>query len=556
MDINEKIEKENKTSFMENVLMLMIAQIIIKILGFIYKIIIINVKGFGNVGNGYYNAGYQIYALLLTLSSVGIPSVVAKLVSERKAIGDVKGANRIFKTSMKLFTSIGLILSIILLLSANFISDKILNVPDVKYTLMVLAPAIVFVAASSVIRGYFAGLGTMKATVFSQTIEQLFNCILTITFVYSLVGKSSAIMAAGGNLSTTLAVIIAFYYLIIFYKKREKSINIECKKQTVPTENKTTKELIKIILIISIPLTLGSLMSVINSTIDTVTISNGIQKAYEGLIIGKQLLETKAMEMAGILSKIETIIHLPLAINAAFAVALVPAISSAVAKKDFTQAKKRLSFSFFATMLITIPCAVGLTVIAGPILKMIYPLEPDGALILQLTTITMILVGINYVINGALYGIGKTYVPVIGLIIGGIVKLILNIILISNPDINIYGATISSIVCQLIVLIVCIFVMNKHIKLKIETKKHIIKPIASSIIMGIMVYLSYNGLSNFFGNAISTILSMCIGVIVYTLAIILTKTLSREDFHMIPFGAKMFQILVKFKVYEDIKKEN
>lgn len=556
MNIKEKIEKENKTSFMENVLMLMIAQIVIKILGFTYKIIIINVKGFGDVGNGYYNAGYQIYALLLTLSSVGIPAAVAKLVSERKAIGDMKGADKIFKTSLKLFTSLGLVLSIALFLSANFISEKILNVPDIKYTIMVLAPAIVFVAAASVIRGYFAGLGTMKATVFSQTIEQFFNCILTITFVYSLVGKSSAIMAAGGNLSTTLAVIIAFYYLYMFYRKRKKSIEIECDKQNVKTENKTTKQLIKIILIISIPLTLGSLMSVINSTIDTVTISNGIQKAYEGIIIGKQALETKAMEMAGILSKIETIIHLPLAINAAFAVALVPAISSAIARKDFNQAKKRLSFSFFATMLIIIPCAIGLAVLAEPILKMIYPLASDGALILQLTTITMIFVGINYVINGALYGMGKTYVPVIGLFIGGSVKLILNVLLISNPKINIYGATISSIICQLIVLIICFVVMNKHIKLKVEIKKHIIKPVLSSLIMGLIVYLSYKGLNNHLGNAISTILSMMIGIIIYILSILFTKTLSKEDFYMIPFGTKIFKTLVKFKIYNDTRREN
>lgn len=555
MDIKEKIEKENKTSFMENVLMLMIAQVVIKILGFIYKIVIINVKGFGDVGNGYYNAGYQIYALLLTLSSVGIPAAVSKLISERKAIGDMKGVDRIFKTSLKLFTSIGLVCSLLLFFGAGFIADKVLNVPDVKYTLMVLAPAIAFVSASAVMRGYFAGLGSMKATSFSQTIEQVFNCILTITFVYALVGKSPAIMAAGGNISTTLAIFISFYYLRTFYKKRKQNMILECKNQTVPTENKSKKQLIKIILMISIPLTLGSLMSVINSTIDTVTISNGIQKAYEGILIGgKKVLETKAMELAGILSKIETIIHLPLALNAAFATALVPVISAAIAKKDIKQAEKRLSFSFFATMLIVMPCAAGLVSLATPILKMIYPLASDGSLILQLTTITMIFVGLNYVINGALYGLGKTYVPVIALVIGGITKLILNIVLIQNPNINIYGATISSIICQFIVLAICMFVMNKYIKLGINIKKHILKPILASIIMGIMVWISYNGLmniSNNMHNTIITILSIIIGIVIYAIAILITKTLSKEDFYMIPYGTKIYKQLVKYKIYKD-----
>lgn len=551
MDINETVKKENNTSFMKNVLMLMIAQIAIKVLGFIYKIVIINIEGFGDVGNGYYNAGYQIYALLLTVSSIGIPTVISKLVSERNAVGDIKGANRIFKIALKIFTSIGAIFSVLLFLFAGVISDKILNVPDVKYTLMVLAPAIVFVSASSVLRGYFSGLGSMKATSISQTLEQFFNCVLTITFVYSLIGKDAAIMAAGGNLSTTLAIIIAFYYLVMFYKKRKITRMIAYKEQTVPTENKTSKQLIKIILAIAIPITLGSLISVINSTIDTVTISNCIQKAYTGIIIGKQALEIKAMELAGVLSKIETIIHLPLAINAAFSIALVPVISSAIAKNDMETAKRRLSFSFFATMIIIMPCAVGLTVIASPILKMIYPLASSGALILGLTTITMIFVALNYVVNGGLYGLGKIYIPVIALIVGGVIKLILNILLISNPNINIYGATISSIVCQLISFVICAIALNKHIKLNINFAKHILKPIIGSIIMGAGVFLSYKILINIVGNSISTILSILIGILIYVITILLIKTLGKEDIYMIPYGVNIYKILVKVKLYKE-----
>lgn len=313
--------------------------------------------------------------------------------------GDMQGVNRILKTSLKLFTSIGAFFSVALFFGAGIIADKVLNVPNVKYTLMALSPAIMFVSASAVFRGYFSGLGSMKATSISQTLEQFFNCVLTITFVYALVGKDPAIMAAGGNISTTLAIFISFYYLILFYKKRKVGMMVACKQQTVPTENKTSKQLIKTILAISIPITLGSLIAVINSTIDTITISNCIQKAYEGILIGKTALETKAMELSGILSKVETIAHLPLAITAAFSTALVPAISSAIAKKDMDVATKRLSFSFFATLLIILPCAVGLSVIAKPILELIYPVASNGATILQLTTITMVFIALGYIVN-------------------------------------------------------------------------------------------------------------------------------------------------------------
>ena len=158
MEAQDKIKREKNTSFMKNVAMLMLAQVVIKILGFIYRLVIINAEGFGDVGNGYYDAGYQVYSLLLTLSSVGIPTVISKLVSEKTAIGDNKGAYRIFKTSLKIFTCIGIFFSLVLFLGAEVIATKVLNVPDVKYVLKVLSPAIMFVSASAVLRGYFSGL--------------------------------------------------------------------------------------------------------------------------------------------------------------------------------------------------------------------------------------------------------------------------------------------------------------------------------------------------------------------------------------------------------------
>lgn len=273
-------KKKKSVSFMKNVLMLMVAQVAIKILGFVYRLIIINIEGFGDIGNGYYSTGYQIYSLLLTLSSVGIPTVISKLVSERVAIGDHRGAHRIFKTALKTFTCIGIVMSLGLFFGADVIAKNVINVEGVKYTLMVLAPAIMFVAAGAVLRGYFAGLGTMKPTSVTQTLEQFLNCLLTITFVYATVGQDTAIMAAAGNLSSTVAIIVAFIYIVIFYRKQRNEILEDCKNQTLETEHKTTKQILKIIFAISIPMTIGSLVAELNGTIDTITVSNCIQKAF------------------------------------------------------------------------------------------------------------------------------------------------------------------------------------------------------------------------------------------------------------------------------------
>ena len=408
MNSESKIEKENKTSFMSNLVMLMFSQIIIRVMGFVYRLVMMNVEGFGDVGNGFYNAGFQIYAVLLTISSVGIPTVISKLVAERVSKGDNRGAHRIFRASLALFGAVGLALSIALFVWAQQIATFVLNIPDVGYILRALAPGIVFVAISAVLRGYFAGLGSMKAASISQTLEQFFKCVLTITLIYAFIGNDPVIMAAAGNLATTLAIVISFSYLFIFYQRRRKGIitNAEASCETVGKER--TGSLVKIILAMSIPITLGSLVSIINNMIDTVTISHIVQNAYYYMFETRGALEGEVMRLTGMLSKVETIIHMPLAITAAFGVALVPAISSLMAKKKMDEAAKKLSFSFFATILIIIPSAVGLAVISGPILRLLYPAAPEGAGLLALTTLTMVFVSLNLVVNGGLYGLRKS----------------------------------------------------------------------------------------------------------------------------------------------------
>ena len=536
----EEVKKKKQTSFMKNVLMLMVAQVAIKILGFLYRLVIINIEGFGDTGNGYYSTGYQIYSLLLTLSSVGIPTVISKLVSERVAIGDHKGAHKIFKTALKTFTTIGIVMSLGLFFGADFIAKNVINVEGVKYTLMVLAPAIMFVAAGAVLRGYFAGLGTMKPTSVTQTLEQFLNCVLTILFVYSTIGKDTAIMAAAGNLSSTIAIIIAFIYIIIFYKKQRPEILEDCKNQTVQMETKTTKQILKIIFAVSIPMTIGSLVAELNGTIDTLTVSNCIQKAFQGALEGgKDALEAKAMQLS--------------AINAAFCTALVPAIAASLAKKDKETAVKRLSFSFFLSIIIIAPCAVGLMTLAEPILKTIYPNSYEGATILQITSISMTFVALSYVINGGLYGLGKTHIPAIALAIGAGVKTILNIILVSNPKINILGSPISSTVCQGINFIICSWYLSKYIKLDIKFSKHIFKPLFSAGTMGIVAYLTHKTLINVIGNSKATIIAIFVGIITYAIMIIATKTLNKEDMYMIPFGTKLYKLLTKLGIYKEEK---
>ena len=449
---------------------------------------------------------------------------------------------------MYVFGSIGLVCSLLLLFGGQFVASKILNVPDVKYVLWVLSPAILFVCVSAVIRGYFAGLGTMKASSTSQSLEQFFNCVLTITFVYALIGKDAYIMAAGGNVSTTLAVLISFSYLLLFYKKNIRKYK-EKSDDEVIINKEENKKLIKLIIMTAVPLTIGSVISVVTSFIDTITISNCIQIAFKGVYDTKELLEQQAMKAAGILSKVDTLVNLPLAVNLAFYFALIPEITSLISKKKFEDAARKISSSITTSIFIIIPCAVGFIALADPILKLLYPNASDGALVLQIAAITMIFVAVNHTLQGSLFGLGKMYTPAIALLCGSVVKIVLNLVLISNPKIGMYGAPISSFICQLITFLIIYITLKKSIKFKVNINKSIIKPVLAAGFMAAVILLMRHFLSGVIGNTILTLICIAVGAVVYLLLIILLRVFTKEEIKAFPMGSKIYKVLNVLKLY-------
>lgn len=545
--MSSKLKKENKVSFLQNVLMLMFSQVVIKLLGLVYRVVIVDVEGFGNTGNGYYSTGYQIYMILLALSSMGIPNVVSKLVSERIAKKDFIAANRVFKFCFVIFGALGILFALFLFFGAEFIANSLLKADGVKYTLMALSPALIVVPPTAVMRGYFTGLGSLKATSTTLVIEQFFNCVLSIGFVYACVGKDTAIMAAAGNLSTSCACILAFLYLVFFFLRRKGEIKEECLAQEVKTKVKTRKDMVKTILAISIPISFSSLISVLGSAIDTVTVSRCVQNAFATIGETALVLEEKAMELYGILQKAETVTHLPLAISATFCTAIVPVISSAIAKNDEVEANRKISSSFFINSLFIFPCMAGFFVLSEPILKLLYPSVPDGALVLTLLTVSLPFSSINFILNGVLYGIGKTYVPAIALTVGSVLKLGLNIWLVNIPEINIYGAVFSTVLYNILIFVIELAVVRRSVKLQIDIKRCFIKPIFSSSVMGVAVFFAYK-LCSSLGNTVATLVAVLVGIVVYGILVLITKNLSKEDLQSMPMRNKLSVILEKFKL--------
>jgi len=571
--------KQDKKSFMMNVVIVMFSQIAVKLLGMVYRVVITNIKGFGDLGNGYLNVGYQIYTLLLAVSSIGIPNAISKMTSEKIAIDDYKGAHKIFRSAMLLFGIVGIISSSLLYFGAGFISTYIVHLPDTKYVLMCLAPSILFVCLSSVIRGYFVGMSNMKATSTSQVLEQFFKCLLTVVIVYCLAtfpviltamfniskndeNSRAVFMASGAQVATTLSTLLSFIYLYFFYNKRRKQIYEKINTSTVKTKDIALSKMFKSILMISIPISLGSIISAVNRIIDTATITRGIEIAFRSLIpahgkvaaiINPTLLQLskEAARLSGLLAKSDTLINLPLAINISFSTVLVPAIASALALGDKKDASEKVNYSLLISILIALPCAVGYIVLAEPIYLLLYPNARLGYDLLQISAVAMIFTALNQTLSGSLQGVGKVFAPATGLLIGCIVKYILNVILIRQPEINIYGAPISSIVCQIIAFSYSFVVLRRQIDVKLGFISHILKPLICSALMGITALLFYKlPMLIFNNNMISIFISIAVAIIVYFVSLALFKVLTKDELLLLPSGAKIYKLLKKVGLYE------
>ena len=568
----EKEKENNKQSFMVGVMTLLIAQIIVKVLGLIYRMVITNIEGFGDTGNGLYGSGYQIYTLLLAISSIGVPNAISKLVSERIAVGKNKEAHEIFKTALILFSIVGFIASAILFFCSGLVADLMGN-PDVQGVMMALAPAILFVSLASVIRGYFNGMYNMKATSNSQILEQLFKSVLTIIFVqvvaYISIANSSWLadllhitaenrtvaMAIAGNAASTFATFLSCGYLLIFYQKHKKQIwkDINNSKSEYKKEKRT--KIMKRILAISIPISLASIVSAINRNIDTFTVVNCLKTALSGWSTSMEAITEEATRLYGILSgKIDMLVGMPAALNVAFATALVPAVSAAMANGDIKTAKRRMTFSIRTTLLIALPCAIGMCVLAGPILNLLFPnaYASEATLLLQISSFTIICTLMNQTVGGALQGLGKVYVPAISLATGALVKLILNLTLIPNTEIGVFGgingASISSVIASLVAMSINLTVLLKTIKLDMNINQAIVKPLIATSAMGVVAYYAYQFATGYVGKSLSTIISIVVAIIIYILLVLILNILEKEDYHMLPYGDKIYKFFSKLKL--------
>lgn len=533
-----------RQSFMKGVAVVLFAQILIKVFGFLYRVILTNIEGFQDVGNSYYSSGYKVYIFILALATTGVPSAIGKLVSEKVAVGDRRGAHKIFKISLVLFTLIGLLFSLLLFFGAETIATNILSNPGVKYTLATLAPAVLLVSIAAVFRGYFVGLGNVSAHSVAQIIEQIINSILSVVFVMMLVGKSPEIMAMGSTAATAVSTLSALLYLYLYYRKNREQIWEEVRLSGKFNEE-GIKKITRNILKYTIPIAITSVVSSLVGMVDLVTVVDGLVTYYKNLGVEDALLI--ANEKFGIIAgKVDILVSIPFALNIAIITPLMPAISAHMARKEKNLAEKKINTAMKLSSIISFPCVAGLVILAQPIFNVIFPNANAGAILLQIEAISIIAGLMAQTAESALVGINKLNVPTIAIFCGAVTKYILNVTLIPVYGENI--APISTIAYHVVDALVAVIVLYTTLKARMDSKNIIFKPLFASIIMSVIVILVqkvcvYINL----GNAISLVVTVLAGMLTYFFVILKTKVLDDSELSQIPYVNKICHLTEKQK---------
>lgn len=531
---------KKKDSFLKGALILGAAGVIVKILGAFFRIPLANL--IGAEGMSYYQSVYPIYTLFLTIATAGFPTAVAKLVSEKVAVGDYKGANKVFKVSHTVLFVTGIIAFGILFFGAEYIVTVIIKNPEALYSMKAIAPALLFVPAMSAYRGYFQGRREMSKYAVSQIIEQVFRVILGLSLAYFLMktytDKGVVYGAAGAMFGATIGSVASITFLMIIYLANSRQRKLEM-KASKNFRDERLSTIIKKLLVIAIPIIIGASVMPLVNLVDSVIVQRRLQEA------GFTVLQAKSMfgQLTGMAL---TIINLPSVITTAMSLSLVPSIAEAYAIGNKAKARKDTKSAIKVTLLIVLPAAFGIASLATPIMQLLYPKEPASiGLILLTLTPCVVFLGLMQTLTGILQGMGKPMIPVIALAVGMVFKVVISYTLTGIYDINVIGSALGTVVAYFIAAMINLIYVKKAMNIKFSKKEFFIKPLITVTTMFVVVKLSYGLVSKLLGNNIATLISIVIGGIVYGIVLLGLGGIRKEEILTMPKGEKIYKILKK-----------
>ncbi len=541
---------KSKQSLITGATVLGLAGIFVKIMGAGFRLPLVN--WIGDVGMANYGPAYYIYTFLIIIATSGIPVAISKMVSESIALGNYYQAHKVFRISAALMVSLGLFFFLILFTFAPQIAGW-MNNPDSALGMRTIAPALMLVPLMAAFRGYFQGMQNMRPTAISQIVEQFFRVVVGLTcayyffFIYSSSGSYDkyARGAAGANFGATAGTIGGLAMILLIYALAHKGIT---KRIDRSKEYGTEKgsEILKKILIIAVPITIGAAVLPILNLVDTALVMNRLTS-----VAGFSYEAAKSLygQLSGF---VDSLVGLPQIITQAVGVSMVPIIAAAYKTRNQQEIDKNVSLGIRMSVLIGFPSAIGLIILSKPILLMLYPRQAESAEsaahLLSIMAFGLIFLSMAITLTGILQGIGKQFIPVKNLMIAIVIKIVLTWFLVGIPSINVSGAAIGTVAAYSVSVTLNFIAVKKYTRTHISTKLTFIKPMTSALIMGAVVMIVYRLLRIIsIGNSLSTLLSISIGGIVYVAMIFITGSIKEEELYNIPKGDKIVRLVNKFK---------
>lgn len=539
-----------KQNFLQGALILVFASLIVKVFGAIFKIPLTNIIGVTSMA--YFNTAYGFYVVFYMISTAGIPVALSKMISAADARGNKNEVAKIFRVSYILFFVLGLLGSLIMIVFSKAYSGYV-KLDGLHFSILAISPTLFFICLTSAYRGYFQGMKNMAPTGISQVIGAIGKLFigLLVAIISVKLGAPDYMVAAYTILGITAGSIGSTFFLSIYKKKCDKNEKTDSSLPT-PSSKRLLKELVEI----AVPITLSATILSLTNTIDTTLM---VRRLTDSGV----LLDEATKIMGAYTSMSVPLFNLSPNLIYPFAISVIPTITALFVNKKDDEAKKIISSTFRIASLIAIPCSLGLSVFAKPIISLLYsnketitlPMRAGTATAISLAAemlsvlaISIFFVAMVSATNGVLQAYGKEKLTIISTTVGILFKVLLNYILIGNEKINVYGAPISTLVCYFVIMLFNIFFLIKFCNYRPSSYETVLKPLLSAGVSVGLSAIAYNALFAKIDSKIAILISIFIAFFLYFVIIFLLKGIKKEDVIMLPKGEKIANTLNKLKL--------
>lgn len=531
-------ESSKKQSFLHGTALLAMATAIVKIIGALYKIPLNGI--IGEQGFGYFSTAYDIYSVLLMISTAGLPVAMSRMISESNSLGNYGQIRRIYTTCRAIFFGLGLAGTLLMTLFCHQLAE-FQEQPDAWAAIGSLGPASLLVCLMSSYRGFFQGQSNMIPTSVSQVLEALCKLFIGLAAAYALLKYTQSVpLAAGGAiLGVTSGCLVGLGYLAVRFRRAYRELPAD--SGPVESYGMTTRKL----LAIAVPITIGSAGLQIITMMEI--------KVYMSQLMSTGFTQGQADTMKGIYNMAQTIFNMPCAFITPITISAIPAITASLTLKQHKAVRATEESASRITAILSMPCAIGLLVLSEPIMALLGGYTGDN---LVLASRLMAVLGICVIFNATvlltnaiMQAHGHANRPVINMFIGGAVKLTIIYVLTGNPRINIVGTPIGTVFCYACITALNLIAMRQVITDPPALLKNMCRPLLAAAIMGCTGYGLWRILGSFLSadSRLNRLLLCAVPIlvsgVVYLMCVVFLKAFTREDCMLLPKGEKIANFL-------------